>query len=429
MRSRSAVHLVAIGCAIAATIALPTASPRRQAAPTSVQPPATGRGQGGRGGQPITIRAARVLDGRGEMLASGVIEVQGSKITRIDQLPGPVTYDLGDATLMPGLIDVHVHLNWYFGPNGKYGERDVAAGYAIDAVLDNARKTLMAGFTTVQSVGSLQDKPLREAIAAGAVVGPRIISSLGQLQGGNQTPDQLRERVRALKAQGADLIKTFASGSIRDGARMSITQEQLNAICGEARAQGLRTLVHAHGPESIVAAVRAGCTQIEHGALANDDAINAMKDANMFFDPNIGLVVQNYLENKNRYIGSGNFNEEGFAFMEKTLPMLGVIFNKALRAGLRMPLGTDAVAGAHGQNAREAIARVKDGGQKPMDSIISATSLAAESMNMADQIGTLKAGFEADIVGVSGDAASDITKLRDVTFVMKGGRIYKRSAP
>ena len=212
-------------------------------------------------------------------------------------------------------MDVHVHLNWYFGPNGKYGERDVPTGYAIDAVLDNARKTLLAGFTTVQSVGWAQDKPLREAIAAGVVVGPRLLSSLGQLQGGNQTPDQLRERVRALKAEGADLVKAFASGSIRDGGKMNVTQEQLDAICGEAKAQGLRTLIHAHSPESIIASVKAGCTQIEHGGFADDAAIKAMKDANVYFDPNIGLVLQNYIENKDKYMGSGNFNEEGFAFM------------------------------------------------------------------------------------------------------------------
>jgi imidazolonepropionase-like amidohydrolase len=374
----------------------------------------------------VTLRAARVLDGRGGTLDNGVIEVQGSKITKIDQRPGPVTYDFGDATLLPGMIDVHVHLNWYFGPSGTYGERDVPAGYVIDAVLDNARKTLLAGFTTVQSVGTPQDKPLREAIAAGVVVGPRLLSSLSQLQGGIQTPDQLRERVRALKAQGADLIKTFASGSIRDGGRMSITQEQLDGICGEAKAQGLRTLVHAHSPESIIAAVTAGCTEVEHGVFANDEAIKAMKDAHVFFDPNIGLVLQNYIENKDKYMGSGNFNAEGFAFMEKAVPTLGPGFNNALKAGVRMPLGTDAVAGAHGQNAREAIARVRDGGQRPMDAIISATSLAAESMNLGDQIGTLKAGYEADIVAVSGDPVKDITKLRDVTFVMKGGRIYKR---
>ena len=188
--------------------------------------------------------------------------------------------------------------------------------------------------------------------------------------------------MRAFKAQGADAIKMFASGSIRDGGKMNVTQAQLDAACGEAKAQGLRSLVHAHGPDSIIATVKAGCSQIEHGALADDAAIKAMKDGNVFFDPNIGLVMQNYIENKSKFMGSGNFNEEGFAYMEKAVPTLGPGFNRALNAGVRMPLGTDAVAGAHGQNAREAIARV-NAGQTPMDAIISATSLAAESMGLA----------------------------------------------
>ncbi len=197
--------------------------------------------QGGRvgAGQTISIRAARLLDGRGRTLANGVIEVQGSKIVTVDQRSGPVTYDLGDATLLPGLIDVHVHLNWYFGPDGRYGGRGVLPSFATDAVLDNARATLMAGFTTVQSVGWIGDKPLREAIAAGVVNGPRLLTSLGQLQGGSSTPQELRERVRQAKADGADLIKFFASASIRDGGRMNVTQAQ--GRCRLRRGPGART--------------------------------------------------------------------------------------------------------------------------------------------------------------------------------------------
>jgi len=380
----------------------------------------------GQGTLSVTIRAARVLDGRGGSLANGVIEVRGSTIVAVDQRIGPVTYDLGDATVLPGMIDVHVHMNWYFGPGGKYGERDVTAAYAADAVLENARKTLMAGFTTVQSLGAASDRGLREAIASGVVVGPRLLSSLSQIQPGNQTPEQLRTRVRTLKTEGADVVKIFASGSIRDGGKMNVTQEQLDALCGEAKTQGLRTAVHAHSSDSIIAAMKAGCTQIEHGLFADDAAIKAMKDANVFFDPNIGLVLQNYLENKQKYLGVGNYTEEGFALMEKAIPGLAPVFNKASKAELRMPLGTDAVAGAHGQNAREAIARVKDGGQPAMDAIVSATSLAAQSLNLADAIGTLKTGYQADIIAVGGDPTGDITRLRDVRFVMKGGRVYKR---
>jgi imidazolonepropionase-like amidohydrolase len=398
----------------------------RGAAPAGQQ--AAGRGLGrGRGGQPVTIHAARILDGKGGVIDNGVITIQGSKITAV----GPAaagqtyTYDLGSATVLPGMIDVHVHLNWYFGPNGKYGEPNVPPDYVGQAIQANARATLMAGFTTVQSVGWNGDPALREAIAAGIITGPRLLTSVLQIQGGNSTPDQLRERVRQAKAQGADLIKFFASGSIRDGGKMNVTQEQTDAVCGEAKALGLRSLVHAHDPQSIIASVKAGCSEIEHGLFADDAAIKAMKDADVYFDPNIGLVLQNYLENKDKFMGSGNFNAEGFASMEGALPNLTVVFKKALAAGLKMPMGTDAVAGAHGQNAREIVARVA-AGQKPMDAIIGATSLSAESLRLGDQIGTLAPGFEADIVAVPGNPLTDISAVRNVSFVMKGGRVYKK---
>jgi imidazolonepropionase-like amidohydrolase len=380
----------------------------------------------GRGAQSTTIRAARVFDGRGGVLTNGVVEIRGSKIVAVDQRPGPVTIDLGDSTLMPGLIDVHVHLNWYFGPGGKFNERDVPVPFAMDAVLENARKMLMAGFTTVQSLGSAEDKGVRDAVAAGTVVGPRILSSLAQVFPGNQPEEQLRARVRELKAAGADVIKIFAGGSMRDGGKMNVTAAQLAALCGEAKAQGMRTAIHAHDSPSIIASVKAGCSQIEHGMFADDQALRAMKEANVYFDPNIGLILQNYLENRDRYIGSGNFTEESFAFMKEALPTLAPLFKRALKTGLRMPLGTDAVAGAHGQNAREIVARVQDGGQPPADALISATSLAAESLGLGDTIGTVKAGFEADLVAMPGDPIQDINKVRDVRFVMKGGRVFKR---
>lgn len=375
---------------------------------------------------PITIRAARVLDGRGGVATNAVVEVRGSKIVTIDQRDGRVTYDLGNATLLPGLIDVHVHIDWHFGPGGRFAERDETAAYAADAVLENARRTLLAGFTTVQSLGSPGDRALRDAIESGVVVGPRLLSSLGQIHPGGQTPDQLRQRVRALKADGADAVKIFASDSIRGGGAMRVEEAQLSALCTEARAVGLRSIVHAQQPDAILAAVRAGCVQIEHGWLADQAAIDAMKAAGVFFDPNVGLVLQNYLENRGRYLGTASYTAQGFAFMEQLVPTLGSLFRKARRAGVRMPLGTDAVAGAHGQNAREAIARVREGGEPAMEALVAATSLAAESLGRGDSLGRLSPGYEADIVGVSGDPVRAIERLRDVNFVMKGGRVYRR---
>jgi len=394
-----------------------------------------GGGGGGAGGDkpfPMVIRAARVIDGRGKIMTNVLVTVQGSKIVAIGKATKttpPAMFNLGDVTLMPGMIDVHVHIDWHFAPDGKYGtnrpgqvaETPAQRAAAIQKNLDD---TLQAGFTTIQTLGNGGDKALRDEIAAGTRNGPRILSSLGQLQSGNRTPEQLREQVRMYKANGADVIKTFASGSIRDGGKFNVKQEQLDAICDEAKKQGLRAVVHAHDPESIMAAVKAGCYQVEHGAFADDAAIKAMKVAKTYFDPNIGLVLQNYIENKDRFMGNGNYNEEGFAFMEKAVPTLGPIFAKGLKAGLKMPIGTDAVAGAHGQNARESIARVA-AGQKPMDAIVGATSLAAESLRLGDTIGSLAVGFEADIIAVSGDPTKDINALRKVVFVMKGGKVYK----
>jgi imidazolonepropionase-like amidohydrolase len=302
----------------------------------------------------------------------------------------------------------------------------------------------MAGFTTVQSLGWAGDVPLRAAIAAGTVVGPRLLTSVSQIQPRQarpagtgrdgqptaaapaETADELRQTVRDAKARGADVIKLFASASIRDHGAMDVTAEQIDAVCGEAKAQGLRSLVHAHDSASIIASVKAGCSEIEHGLFADDAAIKAMKDANVYFDPNIGLVLQNYLENKDKYMGSGNFNEEGFTAMQGALPMLEPLFRKALAAGLKMPLGTDAVAGAHGQNAREIVARVK-AGQKPVDALVGATSLSAASLNLGDTIGTIAPGFEADIVAVPGDPTQDITATQKVMFVMKGGQVEKKN--
>jgi imidazolonepropionase-like amidohydrolase len=240
------------------------------------------------------------------------------------------------------------------------------------------------------------------------------------------TVDQIREDIRKKKADGADLIKIFASASIRDGGTPTLSQEQLSAACDEARAQGLRSMVHAHSPESMLRAARARCTVVEHGGLANAEALKALADAGVYFDPNIGLVTQNYLENKTRFLGIGNYTEEGFNAMEKALGFKDAMFSAALKTpGLKMVMGTDAVAGAHGQNVREPIERVKSG-QTPMAAIIGMTSLAAESIGLDKVIGTIAPGYNADLVAVEGDPRVDITALQRVRFVMKDGKVYKR---
>ena len=389
------------------------------------------------GGQPVlaqqpsgtvTVRAARVLDGRGATLQNAVIEIAGGRIVRVDQRSGPVTYDLGTATLLPGMIDTHVHIGYHFGKDGRASnEGETPVEMALFAA-ENAWVTLINGITTVQSAGALADKDLRDAINRGVLPGPRILSSLGSANERTGDPAALRAYVVKQKAAGADFIKIFASRSIRDGGAPTMTLEQLQAACDEAKAQGLRTMVHAQSTEAAILGAKAGCTQIEHGAFVNDEALKLMADKGVYFDPNIGLVLQNYVENKPRFLGIGNYTEEGFAFMEKAIPTNYPMFKKALAAKVKMPMGTDAVAGGHGQNAREIVTRVKDGGQAPMDAIIGATSLAAESMRLDSRIGALAPGLQADLVAVDGNPLQDIETLRRVRFVMKGGIVYRNDA-
>jgi imidazolonepropionase-like amidohydrolase len=384
-----------------------------------------------RGGvETIRIHAATLLDGTGKVVRNATIVVEGSKIARVETgTAGPVTYDLGQLTVAPGLIDVHSHVGWHFDKDGRYAAR---RGDAADEILysaENAYATLMAGFTTIQSPGQPNDVPLREAIARGVFPGPRILTSIRQINENSGTPDEIREKVRQLKKDGADVVKIFASASIRDGGKQTMTDAQLQAVCGEANALGMRTMVHAHSPESIKASVNAGCQQIEHGVFANQEVLTLMAEKGVYFDPNVGVVLQNYLKNREHYEGIGNYNAEGFQYMEKGLGLNKQMMKLAVATPrLMMVNGTDAVAGAHGHNADEIVERVREG-MKPMDAIVSATSLSAKSLRLDKTIGTIAPGFDADIVALDGDPVSDITAVTRVAFVMKGGTVYKHVAP
>jgi imidazolonepropionase-like amidohydrolase len=378
---------------------------------------------------PITLRAANVLDGRGGVLHDARITVTGSRITKIEaKAPGSATYDLGGATLLPGLIDAHSHVAWYFNSKGRLhtGSDGDTKTEGMLAAAGNAWATLMGGVTTLQSPGSPEDKELRDAINRGVIVGPRMLTSLDSLNEGSGGPDELRALVRARKAEGADVIKIFASKSIREGGAQTMTDAQLDAVCSEAKAQGLRALVHAHSAEAVLAAVKAGCTQIEHGVFATEGVLKLMAEHGTYHDPQCGLVFRNYLENRTRYQGIGNYNDAGFAAMEKAIPLALDGFKRALATpGLKIVWGTDAVAGAHGRNVEDLICRVNEGGQKAMAAIVSATSLNAEALGLKDQIGSIAPGLEADLIAVAGDPTADITALRNVKFVMKGGRVVK----
>lgn len=381
--------------------------------------------------RPIIIKAATVLDGKGQVLHNAMLVVEGGKIARIggDAPVGAITYDLASLTVTPGWIDTHAHIFWHFD-NGRLAGKDEPPIRAMLHATDNAILTLNAGFTTIQSPGSPEDKDLRNAIARGIIPGPRMLTSLEPLTDQSGPPEKLRELVRERKQQGADFIKLFASKSIREGGSQTMTDEQLQAACGEAKALGMRTIVHAHSADSAKAATLAGCTTIEHGAYVTDDVFALMAQHGTYYDPNIGLVLQNYVENKEKFLGIGNYNEQGFAFMEKGIAIVLDTFKKALKhKDLKIVYGTDAVAGAHGRNFEEFIVRVRDGGQDPMAALVSATSMSADSLGLKDKIGTIAVGMEADIIAMDGDPLRDVTAARRVLFVMKGGKVYENLAP
>lgn len=378
----------------------------------------------------VVIHTSRAFDGRGKTLHAVDITVENGRITRVGAgavVPsGAREIDLRGRTVLPGFIDAHSHLVWYFNRQGRYhtsGDGDTPVQSLLSAAA-NAYATLMAGFTTVQSPGSPEDRDLRDWIASQGLAGPRILTSLQPLQGG--TPDSLRALVRQRKQQGADLIKIFASASIRDGGKQSMSDAEIQAACGEARAQGLRTLVHAHSAESVRAVALAGCTQVEHGIFVTQAELDLMAKRGTYFDPQCSLVFHNYLDNRAKYDGIGNYNAVGFAAMEKAIPLAADDIRRAIATpGLKVVYGTDAVAGAHGRNAEDLICRVRDAGEQPVHALVSATSLNAEALGLGDRIGTLAPGMEADIIAVDGDPTTDITAVRKVTFVMKGGKIFR----
>jgi imidazolonepropionase-like amidohydrolase len=381
----------------------------------------------------IVIAASTVLDGRGHVLHDKLIVIEGAKIFSVDPTTPNVAapdYDLRALTVLPGWIDAHVHITWIFGPDGKNAGQGGTTSDASYSAASNAWQTLMAGFTTVQSLGSSADIPLRDAIAKGHLPGPRILTSAEPIMGrGEQTgtPEELRAFVRKQKAAGADLIKIFASGGMRQGP-MTLSQEQLSAACDEAKKQGLRTLVHAYR-DAVHAATIAGCSEIEHGLGATDDDLNLMAEKGTYLDPQAGLLLENYIENKVRFLAAPYYTEEGFAAMQGLIPAHQEFLKRATHIpGLKIVYGTDTVAGAHGRNAEDFIHRVRDADVDPMTAMVSANSLGAEALGLADQIGSIAPGLQADIIALDGDPVKDITAVRRVVFVMKGGIIYKNVA-
>jgi imidazolonepropionase-like amidohydrolase len=399
---------------LVALCALSTASSRAQLPPVSSEPPSI-------------IHAAQLLDGRGGSLRNAYVVVRNGKIERVASTPvsmaGASTIELGTATLLPGLIDAHVHPGWYVDRQGKRNSQrsgDTPAQAAL-ARAGNLYATLMAGVTTIQSVGGPEDIDLRDAVSRGVIPGPRILTSITQINSPQASPDSLRALVQALKAQGADLIKLFASSGLGAGGAQTMSDEQLAAICGEAKSQGLRTVVHAISAASVRAATLAGCTQIEHGTFVTDAELTLMAERGTIFDPQVCLVFQNYIDHPDAY----SFTDSSLGPLRAALPTASRMFARAIRTpGLKVVFGTDAVALAHGRNVEELICRVR-AGQAPMDAIVSATSAGAAALGLGGSLGVIASGYDADLIAVSGDPSRDIGALAHVVFVMRAGRRYR----
>ena len=378
--------------------------------------------------QPIILNTSTILDGKGGTLRNQQIVIDGSRITAVKSgkaKSGKVTtaYDLRGLTVMPGWIDTHVHMNWHFDADHKLmnsPREDPKSATLYSA--ENAWLTLEGGFTTVQSVGAPIDVDLRDRINKGSLPGPRILTSVRQINNNTaKTPEEYREFVRKTKAEGADLIKLFATQGLGAGGAQNISDENIQAVCGEAKNSGLRAIVHAIGDSGVRASVLAGCTAIEHANFVTDDTLKLIAQHGTYFDPNF-LVLHNYIDQRSSF---PNINDQGIKGLQDSIPIIAEVLQRARKYNVKVVLGTDAVAGAHGRNAEEFVYRVRDGHDKAMDAIVSATSVAAESLGMGDRIGTVAPGFEADLVAVEGNPLEDITAVRRVVFVMKGGKIFR----
>jgi imidazolonepropionase-like amidohydrolase len=406
---------------------------------------------------PIVLKAARVFTSTSERpLTPGMVVVEGDHITQVGQSltvpPGAQVIDLGDATLLPGFIDAHVHMamemsdDWY--RDFYQGAFRFPAEQALYAA-KYARATIEAGFTTVRDVGSQEYVALglRNAINAGIAVGPRMlianhgigstgghadeapfppdrIKPAGTIEGICNGADQCREAVRFQIKYGADVIKCMPSGgvlSLADPVDVpELTQEEMNAIVSEAHAWHRKVAAHCHGDEAAKIAIAAGVDSIEHGTFLKDDTLRQMKAKGVYLVPT--LFAGAWVGEK-----ADRFPPPIAVKARAAAAQMQSMFQRAVKIGVKVAFGTDSAVEPHGLDAREFALMVKNG-MTPAQALISATASGADLLGLADKIGTLEPGKLADLVAVPGDPLQDIRQTEKVSFVMQGGRVIKNQA-
>lgn len=404
------------------------------------------------------IHAGRLFDGKSDSMRTAVtVVVDGDRITGVQDgylpgAPGDSVVDLRGATLLPGFIDLHVHIS---------SEQSGAAGYAERFFLNPAdlalratgyaRKTLLAGFTTVRDCGAGEklNLALRDAVEKGWVAGPRIVAAgsvsttgghgdptnglASELQelladrrpGVANGPDAMRAAVRQRYKDGADFIKIAATGGVlslaRSGQAPLFTEEELRAVVETARDYGMKVAAHAHGSEGMLRAVRAGVHTIEHGTFMTDEVMAAMKERGTVYVPTISA---------GRFVAEKSKVEGYFPAVVRPKaaaigPQIHETFARALKAGVKIAFGTDQGVAPHGDNALEFVYMV-EGGMAPSAALRSATLEAARVLGLEQELGSVEAGKRADLVAVPGDPVADIRATTRVSFVMKGGAIHKQ---
>jgi imidazolonepropionase-like amidohydrolase len=412
------------------------------------------------GAEVVVLKAARMFDGRGDStIPNAVVIVEGGRITAAGSgLAGPAgaaVIDLGDATLLPGFIDAHVHLtgessdDWY--RSAVEGLRRTVPEKAIRAT-EYVRRTLMAGFTTVRNVGAENyiDVGLRNSINAGVIPGPRMLVAThalgargghcdttgfpyllfgtepGMAEGIASGADAFRDAVRLEVKYGADVIKVCATGGVLsltdDVDTPQITQAEMDAIVDEAHRLRKKTAAHAHGAEGAKVAIRAGIDSIEHGSFLDDEALRMMKERGTYFVPT--LLAGEYAGGRR---STRTYPPEIAAKAKAALEARSAAFRSAVRMGVKIAFGTDSAVSPHGRNAEE-FALLVEHGMTAAAALRTATSVGSTLLGIDKRTGTLEPGKDADIVAVPGDVLADIRATEKVSFVMRGGKVYRNDA-